>query len=123
MRPYVSCFTYSLYTAITITSNVCVRRSWCATITTSTDIYINRSSDICTGSIWTHIPRQIPEPINKSIIGGLDGAVLVRHVAHPGAVDQLLALEDTAQQQADNDQDDGDFHQGKTRLLFLCHLH
>ncbi len=68
-----------------------------------------------------HIARYLPVAVDKTVIRGLDAGILVRHVAHPGAADQLLAFQDAAQQESDQDQDDGDFHQGKTRLVAYFH--
>jgi hypothetical protein len=56
----------------------------------------------------------------------IEKLLMAVHVIHKildlGAVDQFLALEYAAQQQADDDQHDGDFDQGKTTLTFgICH--
>jgi hypothetical protein len=40
-------------------------------------------------------------------------AEITDHVLHLGAVDQLLPLQDAAKQQPDDDEYNGDLHQGK----------
>ena len=76
------------------------------------DIHLRR--DGAARQSGRHIAGDLPETINKAVIRGLDAGILVGHIAHPGAADQLLAFQDAAQQESDQDQDDSDFHQGKT---------
>src|SRR5690606_10610476 len=56
-----------------------------------------------------------------AILIGIDGdrntIHVVDHILDLGLGDQLLALQYAAKQQADNDQNDGDFDQGETALL------
>ena len=49
----------------------------------------------------------------KSVIGGLDAVELGNDVARPCALDQFLAFQYTAQQQADHHQHDGELDQGE----------
>jgi hypothetical protein len=63
----------------------------------------------------------------EAVLIGVDetryAAEVADHVLDLGAVDQLLALQHAAQQQADDDEYNGDLHQGKARLLFLELVH
>jgi hypothetical protein len=63
------------------------------------------------------VTRQCPEAVLIGVDEGRDVSDVAGEVLHLGAVDQFLALEHAAQQQADDDQHDGDFDQGKTGLF------
>ena len=56
------------------------------------------------------------ETVNESVIRCLHAGVLIGEVSNPRAGDEFLALQNPAEQQADDDEDDGDFHQGETAL-------
>ncbi len=68
------------------------------------------------------VTRQRPIPVLESVERRLDPVLLGNEVAHAGARDQFLALENAAQQQSDDDQHDGDFDQRESALS-MCSFH
>jgi hypothetical protein len=78
-----------------------------------------RCCQVCGGHLCRNrvmIARQRLELVLVAVDEQRDVAEVGGEVLHLGAVDEFLALEHAAQQQADDDQHDGDFDQGKTCL-------
>ena len=72
-------------------------------------VHMSVGSGIITGQRFVFVLVAIDEERNIPEIG--------RKILDLGTVDQLLARQHPAQQQADNDQDDGDFDKGEAFLL------
>ena len=70
-----------------------------------------RPLDIRRGQVV--VARQATEPVLEAVERRFDAVLLRDEIADAGAGDQFLALEDAAEQQADDHEHDRDFDQGE----------
>src|SRR6185436_2303527 len=82
---------------------------------------IRRAGDRCRG--LRVVARQSAETVLGPEEGGLRAILLGNKITHARAGNEFLALENAAEQQADNHQHDSDLDQRETLILLARHDH
>ena len=97
-----------------------VREGGRGSVVLDTPVAVAVQADIVdVGSGRRIVARQRAEAVLEAEESGLDAVLLGDQIAHPCAGDELLSLEHATEQQADDDQHDGNFDQGKPLDLYM----